>query len=684
MIPAWQAGATGRGIKIGLVDSGIDINHHDFVGRIDPASRGFTGDGIMDVTGGHGTAVASIAAGAHDGRTVEGIAYEATLVVMNIAPSNCTNSCGYTYSNIASAIDAAAAAGARVINLSIGGAESGTVNDAVQRAAQHGVIFVVSAGNDSMAQPTGFARGIANAAPGQAIIVGGLGLEGADYHEWSGEGIDFNQLMTMSNAAGSSQDVFMGAPGRFVRVDFPGIPDGITGISGTSFAAPAVAGTVALMLQAFPTLTARDVVQILFTTADDIGTPGEDLTFGHGRLNVGRAFQPIGQATLAGSGIRASLTDNGSAPAVAGDALNKGSLNAIILDAYRRAFSLNLARTLKQAPPTRPLTAAVAANIRSSSIRAGAVGAQFQLTDGDLDRKLGFSTPSVGPRLQRDRVLGAYLVSRLGHGLSAALSFSGSSRSPLRPLSNEGPSTFLVNQDALSTPGFARVGSRTISFRKTFGRISVSVGRETGEVLNDRASEVTSEYRVSSVGLDTTAGVVHLTASIAKLAEERTVLGGRLGSVFGPSGASTTFLDGQAGVRLARGWSLYGAARRGWTAFGAGGFTASGWSFGFNKECLFDPSNAITVMVSQPLRVDGGGFALALPGSYDYQVLQPTYRQATMSLRPSGREIVTEIGFARALGTGALGFNLYARRQPGHYAAAAPDLGAAVRLRLDL
>src|SRR3954454_21785492 len=58
VIPAWQAGATGRGVKIGLVDSGIDTSHHDFADRIDPASRDFGGSGSITDEYGHGTALA--------------------------------------------------------------------------------------------------------------------------------------------------------------------------------------------------------------------------------------------------------------------------------------------------------------------------------------------------------------------------------------------------------------------------------------------------------------------------------------------------------------------------------------------------------------------------------------------------------------------------------------------------
>ena len=54
------------------------------------------------------------------------------------------------------------------------------------------------------------------------------------------------------------------------------------------------------MAQAFPNLTGKQIVSILFQTADDLGAAGVDSTYGNGRLNIQRAFAPIGTTSLAG------------------------------------------------------------------------------------------------------------------------------------------------------------------------------------------------------------------------------------------------------------------------------------------------------------------------------------------------------------------------------------------------
>src|SRR5258708_16246788 len=64
--------------------------------------------------------------------------------------------------------------------------------------------------------------------------------------------------------------------------------------NGTSFSAPTITGAVALMAQAFPNLTGKQIVSILFQTADDLGAAGVDSIYGNGRLNIQPAFHPIG------------------------------------------------------------------------------------------------------------------------------------------------------------------------------------------------------------------------------------------------------------------------------------------------------------------------------------------------------------------------------------------------------
>ena len=78
-------------------------------------------------------------------------------------------------------------------------------------------------------------------------------------------------------------------------------------ISGTSFAAPQIAGAVALLAQAFPNLSSQQIVQLLYQSARDAGVVGDDGVYGQGVLDIARAFQPMGAPTLAGTATAVHL-----------------------------------------------------------------------------------------------------------------------------------------------------------------------------------------------------------------------------------------------------------------------------------------------------------------------------------------------------------------------------------------
>ena len=123
-IAAYDKGATGSGIKIGIIDSGINPALAEFAGRIDPASGDVVSNRGVSDEGGHGTAVSAVAAAARNGVNTLGVAFGATIVSMRADdPGSCggTDGCQFFDTDIAAGIDAARLAGVRVINLSLGG-----------------------------------------------------------------------------------------------------------------------------------------------------------------------------------------------------------------------------------------------------------------------------------------------------------------------------------------------------------------------------------------------------------------------------------------------------------------------------------------------------------------------------------------------------------------------------------
>ncbi|KTF69083.1 hypothetical protein ATB93_10485 [Sphingomonas sp. WG] len=283
---AYRAGATGRGIKIAILDTGIAPGLGEFGGRIDPASADMAGTrGLVDSSG-HGTFMASVAAAARDGSGIHGIAYDATIVSLNISnPSTCTSLANCTIMSfpLIASIDAAIAAKVRVINLSFVFDESYDLFlDAVRRAAAAGIVVVISAGNNDAGgqEPLRMARSFAEAAPGWVIIAGG--------HDAAG-----NFDYTYANRAGSgpSSVWYLAALSRDVNMI---APDGRTvTYSGTSPAAAAISGAVALVAQARPKLTGAQIVSLLLDNATDAGAPGRDPVFGNGILNLSKVFAAL-------------------------------------------------------------------------------------------------------------------------------------------------------------------------------------------------------------------------------------------------------------------------------------------------------------------------------------------------------------------------------------------------------
>ena len=670
-LEAWENGATGKGVKIGFVDSGLVADNPDFAGKIDAASRDIAGDRPMTDVYGHGTALASIAAGARNDSGIQGIAFDATILMFKADdPGSCPDHCSFSTDNLEQGIRLATEAGAKVINLSMSGTVTSGLLDAASDAAKAGVIIVVSAGNDNASNPSVFAEKLASEAPGQVIIAGALGVQ-------NGSVIDYNSLSAISNSAGDYKDWFLGAPGYLVNVAYQ--HDGVNTVSGTSFAAPAVAGAVALLRQAFPNLSAKEVVQILLTTADDLGASGADTEYGQGRLNIGKAFEPIGQTALAGSSVLASPIENGAAPLAAGDAFEKGSLNAVVLDAYSRAFKLNLAKTIGGATSAAPLTSMIMADVRTAPLQAGELGIASATANVSITKRMGFSQEWIGPQAAIDsRLLDFTFISKPFARTSFALSKSNDVETLVDALNGSHPREQMNISQVFSSPGFANARSGAAALRHSLGQVSITASREKGRAIESYIGDNNARYTLTGVALGSKLDGTRLSLGLSRLSESQTVLGGRFSTLFGQPGSKTLFLDAKAS-RSFGGWNVSAGARRGWTTFAGGKATTSGYSLGISKEGIVTANDGLALHLSQPLRIERGGMSLMLPGSYDYSSASAAWRQAFLSLSPSGREVVGELGYSRELKSGAMNFNLFGRRDPGHSATARTDFGGVAR-----
>ncbi len=262
---AWDI-TTGAEIVVAVVDTGVDAGHPDLAGKVLPGYNVFSGGPDAGDDNGHGTAVAGlIAAAADNGAGVAGLCWGCRILpVKALTRRGIGDDAG-----VAAGIRWAADNGARVINMSLGGAdESQTLRDAVQYALDKGVIIVAASGNEREegnrpSYPAAYAEVVAvgATAPGDGLT--GFSNTG-DYLDVVAPGVGL-----WTTLAGGSY----GPP------------------NGTSFASPYVAATAALVLSLRGDLGWYDVGCILQATADDRGPPGKDPDYGYGRLNALRAVQ---------------------------------------------------------------------------------------------------------------------------------------------------------------------------------------------------------------------------------------------------------------------------------------------------------------------------------------------------------------------------------------------------------
>ncbi|MGC9671156.1 S8 family serine peptidase [Planosporangium sp. 12N6] len=283
---AWSTGLTGAGVTVGILDTGVKADHPDLAGKVVEA-RDFTGtrpDAGDDV--GHGTHVAGIIAGtgaASDGK-YRGVAPDAKLISAKVCVAY-----GCPDSAVIAAMEWIAPK-VRVVNLSLGGdASDGTdpVSQAVNTlTARYGTLFVAAAGNDrSLDAPDPLASITAPAAADAALAVGSV--TGQDRTSpFSPTGPRRGDYAIKPDVAAPGSDIVSArAPGTPAG-DLAPVDAAYTTMSGTSMAAPHVAGAAAILAQQHPDWTAGRLKHTLTGTATPTAGVFDQ---GAGRVDVARA-----------------------------------------------------------------------------------------------------------------------------------------------------------------------------------------------------------------------------------------------------------------------------------------------------------------------------------------------------------------------------------------------------------
>jgi subtilisin len=259
--PAWGC-SRGRGIKVAVLDTGIDWNHPDLRPNVRGAVSFVPGETAMDGNS-HGTHCAGTIGAAINGTGVVGVAPEAWLYGVKVLANNGSGQ----FSWIIAGINWAIQNRMQIISMSLGAAAGPAALEAICNAAFNaGVLLVAAAGN------TGGAGGA-------------VGVPGRYRNVVAVSAIDSNNVIAPFSSRGPQVEIC--APGVQVLSTIPGGGYGVK--SGTSMACPHVAGGAAVIWGAHRFANNVQIWNLLGATADNLGNPGWDPLYGYGRVDVDQA-----------------------------------------------------------------------------------------------------------------------------------------------------------------------------------------------------------------------------------------------------------------------------------------------------------------------------------------------------------------------------------------------------------
>ena len=667
----------GAGVTIGFIDTGIDLEHSAFAAGTGTrtVTEEFTPDAV-DETGAdessHGTAVASIAAGARlaDSRAPLGVAWGADVAMFALTlgtgdgvyrPISAEDLAFYDAEDAALYEQALSwRDGARkvdILNLSFGYTGlidryteqelrdnyGSTLAALAQGDAEEKTILVWAAGNTH-----GYSCDPSNSDYCQyqaldAVSPSVLSGLPAFIEELRGHSIAVaalspadGRIASFSNRCGIAADSCIAAPGEGVRFAYSGpyqgdVYRGFATSDGTSFAAPMVAGGLAIMKQLFrDQLSNTDLVTRLFATADKTGAYADSVIYGQGSMDLGAATSPVGVLEFPEGG---SVGQNGFSllstrfqPGAAfGDGLQQSlaTQQIMALDDLGAPFWYRLGRF------------APAANGLPLTVRLR----------GFLAPEPGWDSPAGATAMARGQAGsegdGAPVTLHI-----ARLESTAEVRGSHLALAEGGVKATLAGQGGLSAAAFTTKGDP---------------GQKpaVGAALSWRRAGLPLGVRAGWIG------------------ERETLLGSVGEGAFGDLAGDTAFVGVDASTGLGR-WRIGANAELGMVAPAARGGLVTRVSslatsaFALHATRALAGAGALRLSVSQPLRVESGRASLTVPAGRT-KAGAVLYDAVPAELAPSGRQMDIAGQWRRPLAKGELRLGAVYSHRPGHSETAGPE-----------
>ena len=574
----YAKGATGKGTLGAIYDSGIDLAHTD-VARIRTDLSHKYGPWSqrkqIDDTTGHGTAVYGIAGASRNGLDIHGVAPDAQFMILK-------QSHNPTYNDFRDSIRRVTSAGADVMNNSWGWPQD-TLDagysprklletfgpyfpEELRQSALAGVSMVFATGNESGNEAQNFAR-LPVAIPWlENVWIAVTALNTVDDLTSSALG-----KAPYANACGTAMNWCLAAPGEVMSLQVTGKGGGVKSVAGTSFAAPHVAGAVLVLKSQFPELSTREVHEILFDTAVDLGAPGVDPVFGHGALNLGAAISPQGAVTIEYGRHVDERTALLSSSFMLESEVTDGVFTAALSDRY----------TLVTDRYDRGFLAALGPRISTPSF-------------------------SVSPDLRA--------------GLSAAFrsgraSPSGPGNTGLNPAFDSFGPNHDVTRIAHADPVMGLVGQSAANSLSTGTGFSMQAPVGKGDV--SMAHVVTADGNALSLGAGLPFGEGHsVELSLGRARETDSILGARAYGAFAGLNSETLYGRVQADVALGERVTLNGSLTAGQTSFHGNGLIADGqmdarsMALGLTVTDALARGDKLSIALARPFAVSGGEMIL--------------------------------------------------------------------------
>ena len=709
---AYARGATGAGVRVGVLDSGVYEEHIEF--KTDAGDKIFiagsdyaNADARDNYAITHGTLVASIIAANRDNDNnanfnTHGVAYDADISTWEIPLGSGDGPYQPLEENYLTVSDDiyfaerfnAIADLADIVNLSFGfsgvvtsfssdsisNALSNTLNSLRQnnKAAGDRSIFVVAAGNafDNLTESGDLVDADSpELMPGLPYLFPEL-----QNHMLAVVAVDNSgEIATYSNRCGVAASFCLAAPGggdaddddqisENERIVSPIPPPEFAqeggyyygGSVGTSFAAPLVSGSLALLKQLFPTVGHHELVNRLLTTANKTSIYANEAIYGQGLLDLDSATKPVG-ATASATGMdldagmvsqtQLSITALGSAVAE-GLTASLGQFSIAVFDELGFPFYTSAASLVHSVPSsTMPTSLNHRTEIRTN-------GSKLQLgVAADPWQQHYRTSGSPNDQVQADYVALHFQDER------GAEQFAGFNANPgwffglyadavLNPSATEDDSSFAAPWLRYARQGWSSGGAFNLGTGNNKVRVALFDGRASWNQWQPSSDQHSNgaivEYSVLS-------GSNGLSIQTGFVAEQDSFLGTSIGPALGSAERGDTIFAGLNGhLAFNHRWQGMIAAYAGKTQTTLtsqhisidDSITSSAWALGLKGRALLHPRDQLDVYFSQPLRVEAGNGQLrvATGRTVDRQVV---YRDLPFTLQPQGREQKLEINYRR-------------------------------------